>query len=96
MMKFENKNSASWSKAQSDVNLEKKDTIDNDLLEEEYEFNHHKANLIHTTFNSWKLFFGVALLAGPHAYSQSGLIGGIFGVAFGKYLRWFYSLIWIK
>ena len=87
-MKFQNKNSENKPKAQWNQDLLKTKDCDNifqnNWLVEEYEFNHYKANNIHTALNSLKLFFGVAILAGPHAFSQSGLIGGIIGVAFGK------------
>ena len=83
MMSFENKNIETRDSSQRDEYPNKKN-IHDDFLEEDYEFNHHKANLIHTALNSWKIFFGAAILAGPHSFTQSGLIGGIIGVAFGK------------
>lgn len=52
------------------------------LIEENEElFGHPRTNLIETIFNIIKLFLGISILASPAAYSQSGLIGGIIGVA---------------
>lgn len=52
-------------------------TINEELLE----YEKHKTGTAHTVFNIIKLFLGISILAGPHSYRMSGLIGGAVGVA---------------
>jgi amino acid permease len=61
---------------------------DTNLMEEvlvnaEDDSNHlkHKASTIQTTLNTMKLFLGISILASPHAFSNSGVVGGILGVS---------------
>lgn len=46
----------------------------------------HKASAPQTLFNLIKLFLGISILASPHAFSNSGLIGGILGITFATCL----------
>jgi len=41
----------------------------------------HKASTPQTIFNMIKLFLGISILASPHAFSNSGIIGGIIGIS---------------
>jgi amino acid permease len=41
----------------------------------------HKASTIQTTLNMIKLFIGISILASPHAFSNSGVVGGILGIS---------------
>lgn len=40
----------------------------------------HKATTLQSIFNMIKLFLGISILASPHAFSQSGIVGGILGI----------------
>lgn len=60
---------------------------DTNLMEEvlvnaEDDTNHlkNKASTLQTTLNTIKLFIGISILASPHAFSNSGVVGGILGV----------------
>lgn len=46
----------------------------------------HKASTPQTTFNMIKLFLGISILASPHAFSNSGVLGGIIGISFATVL----------
>lgn len=46
----------------------------------------HKASTPQTIFNMIKLFLGISILASPHAFSNSGVIGGIIGISFATAL----------
>lgn len=41
----------------------------------------HKASTLQTTLNMIKLFVGISILASPHAFSNSGVVGGILGIS---------------
>jgi len=45
-----------------------------------------KASTPQTLFNMIKLFLGISILASPHAFSNSGIIGGIVGIMFATSL----------
>ena len=40
----------------------------------------HKATTMQTTFTTIKMFVGISILASPHAFSNSGVIGGAIGI----------------
>ena len=40
----------------------------------------HKASTLQTTFTTIKMFVGISILASPHAFSNSGVLGGILGI----------------
>ena len=42
----------------------------------------HKTTTIRTTFTMVKLFIGISILASPHAFENSGVLGGIIGFTF--------------
>jgi amino acid permease len=49
--------------------------------EDDETFHKHKAATSQTIFNMIKLFLGISILASPHAFSNSGVIGGIIGIS---------------
>ena len=46
----------------------------------------HKASTTRTTFTMIKMFIGISILASPHAFENSGIIGGIIGFSFAGVL----------
>lgn len=81
MMNFTNKNVSQGKEQETtkEVDQQKYQELPIDL--DELEFEKHKAGIFHTFLNIVKLFLGISILAGPHSYHQSGIIGGVVGLS---------------